>query len=207
MTLAHADPGVIRAHHTTAVRWRRRARLIHILRIALPAAIALILAAMAATVAWRTIAGGQARTGDADAPIRLVNARFVGRDNDGRAFVITAATAVRDDEDYQRVLLDRPTLMLDEDGARPTRVTAKSGVYHEGTRKLQLQGGVRLVSDQQTFDTATSLFNTATGELSGSGPIQGVGSLGEIDAKSYAVYDKGERIVFKGGVHARIPTD
>lgn len=206
MAAADIPSSAIRAHHVTAVRWRRRSRLIRLLRIALPAAIALIFAGMAAIVVYRTLATGHAAA-DADAPIRLVNARFVGRDDDGRGFVITAITAVRDDDDYQRVLLDHPALVLDEDGERPTKITAKSGVYHEGTRKLQLSGGVKLVSADQTFDTATSLFNTATGELSGSGPIQGLGSLGEINAKSYAVYDKGERMIFKGGVHARIPTN
>lgn len=206
MAAADIATSAIRAHHVTAARWRKRSRLIRTLRIALPAAIALIFAAMAAIVVYRTLASGHAAA-DVDAPIRLVNARFVGRDNDGRGFVITAITAVRDEDDYQRVLLDHPALVLDEDGERPTKITAKSGVYHEGTRKLQLSGGVKLVSADQTFDTATSLFNTATGELSGSGPIQGLGSLGEINAKSYAVYDKGERMIFKGGVHARIPTN
>lgn len=206
MVVADTPAAAIRAHHITAERWRRRSRLIRLLRIALPAAIALIFIGMTGTVIYRTLATAQAAS-DVDAPIRLVNARFVGRDTDGRAFVITAKTAVRDDEDYQRVLLDHPALVLDGEGEQATRITAKSGVYHEGTRKLQLSGGVKLVSSDQTFETATSLFNTATGELSGSGPIQGLGSLGEINAKSYAVYDKGARMVFKGGVHARIPTN
>ena len=56
------------------------------------------------------------------------------------------------------------------------------------------------------FETAGSLFDTKTGELVGSGPIQGSGSLGEIDAKSYGVYDKGDRMVFKGGVRTRLET-
>ena len=206
MTLAHPPAEMLKARHVAAVQWRRRARLIHGLRIALPALIVLIFAAMGGTVMVRTLDSGRVAAG-ADLPIRMVNARFVGRDNDGRDFVITAATATRDEDDYQRVLLDHPALVLDETSAKPTRIAARSGVYHEGTRKLQLSGGVKLISADQTFDTATSLFNTATGELSGSGPIQGVGSLGEINAKSYGVYDKGERMVFKGGVHARIPTD
>ena len=41
-------------------------------------------------------------------------------------------------------------------------------------------------------------------ELEGQGQISGVGSLGEITAKSYGVYDKGERLVFKGGVRGRL---
>ena len=83
----------------------------------------------------------------------------------------------------------------------PVRVSSASGVYHEDTRKLELSGGVQLSGPKGAFQTAASLFDTKTGELVGSGPIQGSGSLGDISAKSYGVYDKGDRMVFKGGVH------
>ena len=63
---------------------------------------------------------------------------------------------------------------------------------------------MQLADAQGAFETAASLFDTKTGELVGSGPIQGSGSLGEITAKSYGVYDKGDRMVFKGGVHTRL---
>jgi lipopolysaccharide export system protein LptC len=141
---------------------------------------------------------------DSDAPIRLVNPRFVGRDDKGRSFVLTALTATRDKTDYQRVMLDKPALVLDENGPDQLRIWSKAGVYHEGDRKLKLEGGVHLSGAQAAFETAASLFDTKTGELMGSGPIQGAGQLGEITAKSYGVYGKGDRMVFKGGVHARI---
>ena len=69
---------------------------------------------------------------------------------------------------------------------------------------LNLDGGVKMSGSNVDFDTASSIFNTATGELEGQGQISGVGSLGEITAKSYGVYDKGERLVFKGGVRGRL---
>jgi lipopolysaccharide export system protein LptC len=194
------------AHRTTADRWRRRSRTLRWLRIGVPALIVVILAAMAGSVAWNALRTKSEASSDPDAPIRLVNPRFVGRDDRGRAFVITAASATRDQNDYQRVILERPALVLDEDGPDPMRISSASGVYHEGDRKLELSGGVRISSAQQSFETAESLFDTKTGELVGSGPIQGSGSLGEISAKSYAVYGKGERMVFKGGVRARLQT-
>lgn len=188
-------------------RWRRRSRLVRRLRVVLPALIALILAGMIGVIVYRTVTGATARAADDDAPIRLVNPRFVGRDDRGRAYVITAASAMRDEREYQRVLLDRPALVLDEEGPNPLRVTGRSGVYHEGDRKLDLHGGVRLSGQETAFATLASRFDTKTGELAGSGPIQGSGSLGEINAKSYGVYDRGERMVFKGGVRARIDGD
>lgn len=185
-------------------RWRRRSRLIRRLRVILPATIGMILLAMLGFVVQTTVLGGERSPAKSDAPIQLVNPRFVGKDEKGRAFVITAASAERDENDYQRVLLNKPALVLDAEGANPSRVTAKTGVYSEDRRVLNLDGGVRMSGGDTDFDTQSSIFNTATGELEGQGQISGVGSLGEITAKSYGVYDKGERLVFKGGVRGRL---
>ena len=186
------------------LRWRRRSRTVRAMRVVLPSLIGLILAGLAGSVAYNAIMSEPVQPGETAAPIRLVNPRFIGRDDKGRAFVITAESAVRDPRDYQRVMLDKPALVLDEQGPDPLRLAANRGVYHEGTFKLDLNGGVRLLGSKAAFDTASSLFDTKTGEVIGSGPIHGSGSLGEIHAKSYAIYGKGERVIFKGGVHTRL---
>ena len=175
--------------------------MIRALRILLPVSIAAILVSLAASVAYSTLTVVHDPVGRPDEPIRLVNPRFVGRDDRGRAFVLTAATATRDAADYSKVYLDKPALILDEEGPDPLRITGGAGVYHEDTRKLEVSGGVRLSGARAAFETASSMFDTKTGELVGSGPIQGSGALGDITAKSYGVYDKGDRMVFKGGVH------
>lgn len=185
-------------------RWRRHSRVIRALRILFPALIGAILLGLAGSVVWNAVTAQPTAVGPSDAPVRLVNPRFVGRDDKGRAFVLTAVTATRDTKDYQKVYLDRPALILDEEGPDPLKITAKAGVYHELTRKLEVSGGVRLSGAQAAFETAASMFDTKTGELVGSGDIHGAGPLGDITAKSYGVYDKGGRMVFKGGVHTRL---
>ncbi|MDP1599363.1 LPS export ABC transporter periplasmic protein LptC [Phenylobacterium sp.] len=185
-------------------RWRRRSKLIRRLRVVLPATIGVILLSLLGFVVQTTVLGRDAAPAKADAPIELVNPRFVGKDEKGRAFVITASSAERDENDYQRVLLREPALVLDAEGESPSRVTAKTGVYSEDKRVLNLDGGVKMSGSNTDFNTQSSIFNTATGELEGQGQISGVGSLGEITAKSYGVYDKGERLVFKGGVRGRL---
>jgi lipopolysaccharide export system protein LptC len=195
------DLGRTPPRRTPIRAWRRRSRVIAVLRIVLPALIALILGGLGGSVAWNAFNARPVQSGADDAPIRLVNPRFVGRDSRSRAFVLTAITATRDVKDYQKVYLDQPALVLDDEGPDPLRIGAKTGVYHEDTGKLEVSGGVRLAGARGAFDTAQSLFDTKTGELVGSGPVHGQGALGEISAKSYGVYDKGDRMVFKGGVH------
>lgn len=185
-------------------RWRRRSRLIRGLRIVLPAIIAVIVISLAGMVTYNSLTGAPDAPEEADAPIRLVNPRFMGRDAQGRSFVITANSAVRDEDDYQRVVLDRPAMVLDGEGLSPMRLSAQSGVFHEGDGLLRLQGDVSLNDQDAAFDTASAVFDTATGVLEGEGLITGAGPLGEIRAKSYGVYDKGQRMVFKGGVSGTI---
>jgi lipopolysaccharide export system protein LptC len=187
-------------------RWRRRSRLVRTLRLALPAAIALIFAGLVGSVAWSTF-NAQPRSARAgDEPIRLTNPRFIGRDDKGRSFVLTAESAIRDRLDYQRVILKKPALVLDEKGPDEMRINGADGIFHEQNGKLELSNGVRMADSKNAFDTAASLFDTKTGEVVGSGPIQGAGGLGEIRAESYGVYGKGDRMVFKGGVRTRLET-
>jgi len=185
-------------------RWRRRSRVVHGLRIAVPAVILLIIVGLAASVAYNAMRSSPQAAQESNQPIRLINPRFVGRDDRGRAFALTAASATRDPQEYQKVYLDHPALVLDEQGPNPMRITAVRGVFHETSGKLEVSGGVRLAWNSGGFETATSQFDTKSGELVGSGPIHGSGALGEIDAKSYAVYDKGDRMVFDGRVHTRL---
>ncbi len=185
-------------------RWRRRSRLIRIYRLVLPMLIGAILLSLGALVAYNALTSQRIPPGNANDPIRLVKPHFVGRDARGRPFLLTSVTATRDARDYQKVYLDHPTLTLDVDGADPTHITGGAGVYHEDTSKLELSKGVRLSSARGAFDTATSLYDLKSGDLGGSDAVQGMGSLGQIQAKSYSVYDKGARMVFTGEVHTRL---
>jgi hypothetical protein len=103
-------------------RWRRRSRLIRRLRVILPLLIAAIFAALVGQVVHHTLTS-KAQQEEAEGPIRLSNPRFVGRDGRGRAFVLTADAAVRDERDFQRVILLRPAVVIDEAGDNPTRLT------------------------------------------------------------------------------------
>lgn len=201
---AVAHPAAGPSRRPDFLRWRRRSRLIRVLRVALPLTIGLIFATLAGFVVHGTITGGPTQSNAADTPIRLVNFRLVGRDDRGRAFVLTADSATRDTQDYQRVHLVNPSLLIDSESPRPTRLSAKTGEMHEGTGMLQLEGGVQLNGADLSVATASSVYDTATGVLQGQGDIAGRTALGDVNAKSYGVYDEGERMIFRGGVRGRI---
>ncbi|HYD44705.1 MAG TPA: LPS export ABC transporter periplasmic protein LptC [Phenylobacterium sp.] len=204
MTAAAFDDDLIRRRRADLARWRRRSRVVRGLRLGLPALIGVLVAALAGQVIWRSLADADAQAA-ANVPIRLVNPKFYGRDEEGRAFVLSAITAVRDENDYQRVMLDRPTVALDQDDrGGKANLSATTGVYREDDGLLELNGGVRLNDGASEIVTQQSTFNTKTGQIEGKGAIKGAGNLGQIEAQSYGIYDKGERMVFKGGVRGRI---
>jgi len=202
MTDGVALPAARRARE--AASWRRRSRRVRQLRLLLPGLVGVILLVLAGYLSMALLAAPRTRPVETGTPIQLVNPQFVGQDRKGRAFTLTAKTATRDPKDYDRVFLDQPVLVLKRDPGEPIRVSALKGDYNESDHLLKLNGDVRLNGGDISFLTGASTFDTALGELVGDGAIEGVGSLGEINAKSYGVYDRGDRLVFGGGVSTRL---
>ncbi len=187
-------------------RWRRRSRMIGAFRIGLPVAIGVIVIVFATWAFFGDLAvrvdvdQGGAGTGS----IHMTNARFLGRDEQGRAYVLTAAGAVRDNLNPMLITLARPAMVFDADGANPTQMSADTGVYREDTRILVLDGNVTLhdaIGDQ--FVTNQASVDTVKGTVAGAS-VAGQGPTGGIQASTYAVLDRGQTLVFKGGVHSRL---
>jgi lipopolysaccharide export system protein LptC len=190
------------------LRWKRRSRMIGVLRKVLPAAVILLMLSLAGQVAWTSLhsKGGGAR--ETPVAIRMSNPRFFGRDDQGRSFMIGARAATRDDRDLKRLTLSEPTVALGLETPNPSRVSAKSGVYTEGDRILHLDGQVRIEDGSgYRFATEHALVDTKAGTVTGETDMLGEGPVGQIASHSYSVYDKGARVIFKGGVKARIDGD
>ena len=108
--------------------------------------------------------------------------------------------------DMALVTLTAPNLKLNSKENKPTQATAARGVYDQRSQRVQLSGGVAVsdVGSGYRFDTERTTIDTKTGVISGDSPVRGSGPLGQFSASSYAVYDQGSRMTFKGNVRARI---
>ena len=184
---------------------RRHSRLVRVLRWVLPALMLGTFAVMAGFIFLHAQRSRAARPVETPTEIRMINPRFFGRDDRGRAFSLSARQASRADGDAMRVVLSEPVVTLDVDGVHPSTVTADHGVYDEEKRLLHLKGHVHM-DDSRASAVATdeALIDTKAGTVNGSGPIQAQTTAGSIQAHSYSVYDKGARVVYRGGVHARL---
>jgi lipopolysaccharide export system protein LptC len=189
-------------------RWKRRSRMIAVFRRLLPLTIAGVIVALAGQVVFSTIAAARGAVKDRTDPIRMINPRFQGREGDGRSFVISAASATRDDKDLRRVTLEKPVITLGVDTPKPTHVTALSGLYIEGEPVIRLTGDVQ-VDDASGYHFSTELANldTVKNLVEANSPLAGTGPIGEVKSDSYGVYEDGDRIIFRGRVRARINRD
>jgi lipopolysaccharide export system protein LptC len=202
MTTLDADRG---GYRRDLRRWRRRSRRVRLARVVLPVAMIAILASVGSQVVWRSVTAGDRRPAENKAQIRMITPRFYGQSSDGRPFIITARSAVRDEADLKRVFLDAPTLTLGVGSPAPTRSTADRGIYREDTLKLQLFGNVRMDDGAgYRFASNEAMVDTRTGNITGETTLQGEGPTGQVQSNAYSVYDKGDRIIFRGGVKTRI---
>lgn len=188
-------------------RWRDRSRQIRFWRKALPVVIAGIAGLLVLWIGGRSLIVKLTSTsaGKDGQGVRMVNPRFYGRDSSNRAFVLGASEARRDLANARTVTLAGPNVTLDSDGVNPTRVEASRGIYREDQRRLTLDGGVQMKDGRgYNFTTPSAQVDTTTGQVVGNSGVKGDGPLGRITASSYAVNDRGKRIVMRGDVRARI---
>ena len=205
MALTHADNAPLSGRDSgPKARARAHTRLVKILRWVLPLTMMVVIGLLAGMIGVHALKRSAAREEPAK-QISMANPHFFGRDNQGRAFTLGARRAARDDQDFQKVILQFPRVTTDVDGAHPSTLTADTGVYREDTRILFLKGHVHADDAKaSSFATDTAIVNTRTGTVTGPTAIAGQSSVGAVQSNSFSAYDKGDRVIYKGGVHARL---
>jgi lipopolysaccharide export system protein LptC len=191
----------------SAAAWRRhrpqRRKGVQMLQIALPGLAALVVLGLVGQGALRALAS-RARPAAAE-PLRMDNPRFSGLMNDGRTFLITAVSALRDPADVGKLTLQSPRLVRGVGMPEASEVTSQTGEYRQDASTLLLKGDVRIENGRGTrINSQQALIDTRTGDLVNGGAVMGANANGAIQAGGYSVTDKGDRVVFKGGVRARL---
>jgi lipopolysaccharide export system protein LptC len=188
----------------------RRLVWVHWLQRGLPALVGVLALVVVGQIVWRGLrAGLESRAVAQASQARMVAPTFSGQGRDGSRYVLTAASGVRDPRDADQILLEKPIVTVIRGTDTPTRTASQKGVFRQADRRLRLIGDVRI--DQGSgyqFATNEAVIDTSTGQVQGQAiagqNVGGQGALGDVKAGSYTTEDKGQRLVFKGGVRARI---
>jgi lipopolysaccharide export system protein LptC len=186
-------------------QWRRHSTLIKVLRKLLPALCLGILAVLAGWAVINTLAARREGRRPPSSEIRMLNPSFQGRTEAGKPFLVTMASAMRDNADASKLTLEKPVLTMSVGRPDWTTVKAAKGVYREDTHMLDLRGQVT-VDDYRGnhFVTEHAVVNTIKSDVDGDTPIAGHGPLGSLEASSYSLRDGGAYLHFEGRVKARI---
>ena len=189
--------------------WRRQSRRIRFMRKALPATMGLLLLMMAGWVATRAVLSAINAASGAGAAIHMTNARFHGRDGQGKPFVIASTEAVRDGLDVNKITLTAPKFELaSEPGFAPRQMRGDHGVYFDDRKLLYMDGHVTFQDGKGArFTSEHATLKLDEGSVTGNSGVSGDSPLGHIDASSYSVDQHGDHVVFVGNVHGHFVTD
>jgi len=136
---------------------------------------------------------------------RLTNPRYQGADKKGEPFTVTAKSSTKESGTSDVWDLEQP--QADITLTRGNWVTVRSdfGVYRESDQQLDLIGGVNLYHDEgYNFRTLAAHVDLVANTAEGDDPVDGDGPFGDITAKGFRIYDKGDRVIFTGKSHLNL---
>jgi lipopolysaccharide export system protein LptC len=130
----------------------------------------------------------------------MIDARYNGVDEKGRPYTMTAATARQ--LDPERIGLTMPKGDITLENGTWMMLAAKEGTYVQHLSQLDLVNEVTLYRDDGTImHTAAASIDLKAGAAAGSDPVHVEGPFGVLDARGFALMDKGTAIDFTGPAH------
>jgi lipopolysaccharide export system protein LptC len=140
--------------------------------------------------------------------LSMINARYVGEDDQGHPYTLTAASARERSGEDKAIDLVSPEAHLTDGAGKSVKITATNGVYDRNQQILDLAGQVDVVQQEgyEVHSTAARILikeRIATGDK----PVTGKGSFGTIDAAGFSVRDNGSSVNFTGPVKLVLDND
>jgi lipopolysaccharide export system protein LptC len=135
----------------------------------------------------------------------MINARYIGTDNNNQPFSITADIARKIEGDTQSISLDLPKADVTLQDGSWLVLTSETGVFDRPTQYLELNGSVNLFHDSgYEMHTDSAGIDLANGSAEGHAAVMGQGPFGRIDSEGFRLIDKGKTIIFTGKTKAKL---
>jgi len=129
----------------------------------------------------------------------MVNPRFLGIGKENKAYSITADLARNLAAGSSSVELEMPKADITLDDGTWLVLTAKSGIFRQAKKTLDLTGAVNLFHDSgYEFKTSKAVIDLQKGVASGLEAVRGHGPFGEMQGEGFRLFDKGKTIIFTG---------
>jgi lipopolysaccharide export system protein LptC len=186
---------------------RRRSLLVQLAKVLLPA---FALALLGAVAFWPEL-DGQSDTGRVSfrrtqepraEALRVVNPRYRGLDELGRAYTVTATLAEQVGAEEILDLTEPHADMLLTDGGW-VFLRADRGRFDKAANRLLLRGEVTIYHDDGTMlRTPEVLVQMSEGAAEGDAPVAAQGGFGTLTAQGFRLHDRGAVVVFTGNARA-----
>lgn len=216
-----SDDGVLRANayfggraarrRLTPQAAQRHTVLVRNLRLAVPAAAAALIVTYAVSATPPEVDMDFLRQFDGveatSAEMRLERPRYVGQDQGGLPFEVSAYAAKRNPDDPDVVRLENPEALRAGAGGEGTRVRSRNGRLDTANKIVDLDGDVQLVrgrgANAFTLDTDNARIDIDRRTITSGGAVRGTGERGDLEADGATVYEDEERVVLEGNVKLR----
>ena len=131
--------------------------------------------------------------------LSLVNARYVGTDDSGQPFSVTADSVRESSEAQDEIDLVAPQADISLNDGTWLVVGAERGQYHREDQVLQLQGAVNLFQDQgYELHTEAVTIHLEEGRAKSMVPSRSQGPFGQLESRGFELEDKGKTVFFTG---------
>jgi lipopolysaccharide export system protein LptC len=183
-------------------------KIVRLTKIGLPAAVGILVAVLALAPLDKhgdvSFILDKKKVENAPERMRVESARYVGADDKGQQFQITAQNAVQRSSDtpivdisgmFARLALERGPLMI----------AANQGRYNLDSQQVAIDGPIRVQGpDGYRLQTRDVTVNMKNRQLASKGPVAGQMRLGQFQAGQLRA-DLGERkVVLDGGARLKI---
>jgi lipopolysaccharide export system protein LptC len=183
-------------------------RLVRWTKVVLPSAVGILIAVLALAPLGKkgdvSFILDKKKVQSAHERMRVDQARYVGTDDKGQKFEITANNAVQPSSDVPIVNIDGMFAELEQPQG-PLRIGANQGRYNLDTQKIAIDGPVRVAGgDGYHLATRDVTVDMKKRQLQSAGPVAGSMRLGDFQAGQLKA-DLGSRtVVLDGGARLKI---
>jgi lipopolysaccharide export system protein LptC len=203
-----ADSRAARQKQVWAVPGSAHDRLVRLSKIVLPSAVGILIAILALAPLGKrgdvSFILDKKKVESARERMRVESARYVGTDDKGQNFTITANNAVQPSSGVPLVNISGMFAQLNQ-AQGPLMIGANKGRYNLDTQRIAIDGPVRVLGgDGYRIVTRDVTVDMKQRKLQSAGPVAGQVSLGQFQAGQLKA-DLGTRtVVLDGGARLKI---
>jgi lipopolysaccharide export system protein LptC len=185
-------------------RARRHSRLVRLLRVAIPAVLALAVVAYFGSSMLSRYAGialpSIGKLAVSGTRITMDLPRLAGFTRDGRSYELTASAAAQDFRQPHLVELKDVRADLEMQGGNRVVVRADAGVYDSKSEIIVLRNNLIVASTDGEVNLIEAKINLRTNHVTSEQPVRVLMRQGRVDANQLEVIDGGAVVHFRGGV-------